>query len=97
MRRMILRVARHSGKTIYYRSGDRMMAVEVSYAPEITLSAPRMLFERRYAFGAGMTIANYDVLQDGKQFVMVTDESTAGRLNVVLNWSSELIRMAPGN
>ena len=41
-----------------------------------------MLFEQRYAFGAGITIANYDVSADGQRFVMVKGEDSAGRLNV---------------
>jgi hypothetical protein len=58
------------------------------------LSPPRLLFEQRYAFGAGITLPNYDVMRDGR-FVMVKDESSAGRLNVILNWPSEIARLAP--
>jgi Tol biopolymer transport system component len=86
-----------NGREIFYRSGNRMMSVELSTAPEVVLSAPRVLFEQRYAFGSGITIANYDVARDGQRFVMVKDESTAGRLNVVLNWFDELQRLVPGN
>ena len=84
-----------NGKEIFYRSANKMMVVEVSTAPEVTLSPPRLLFEQRYAFGAGVTIANYDVSRDGQRFVMVKDESSAGRLNVVLNWFSDLARIRP--
>jgi hypothetical protein len=72
-----------------------MMAVEMSSAPEGALSSPRLLFERPYAFGSGITIANYDVARDGQRFVMVKDESDAGRLNVVLNWFSDPARSIP--
>ena len=84
-----------SGKEIFYRNGDKMMAVDLTTTPEVKLSAPRVLFEQRYAFGAGITMANYDVTRDGQRFIMVKDESGAARLNVVLNWVSELTRMAP--
>jgi hypothetical protein len=40
-----------------------------------------------YAYGAGITIANYDVTADGQRFLMVKDESTAGRLRMILNWT----------
>jgi len=33
--------------------------------------------------------------RDGQRFIMVKDESSAGRLNVVLNWFSDLNRLAP--
>jgi len=61
----------------------------------VKLSTPRMLFEQRYAYGAGITIPNYDVTPDGQHFIMVKDEITGGRLNVVLNWFAELNRLAP--
>lgn len=69
-----------------------MMAVEVSTVPELTLSPPRLLFEQPYAFGGGITVPNYDVARDGQRFITVKDESTAGRLNVVLNWFSDRAR-----
>ncbi len=84
-----------NGREIFYRSGDKMMAVEVATTPDIKLSSPRALFEQRYAFGSGITIANYDVAADGQRFIMVRDEPGAARLNVVLNWLSELGRVAP--
>jgi hypothetical protein len=34
------------------------------------------------------------VTPDGQHFIMVKDEAGAARLNVVLNWPSELTRMA---
>jgi hypothetical protein len=37
------------------------------------------------------------VTRDGQRFFMVKDESTAGRVNVVLNWLEELQRLAPIN
>lgn len=84
-----------NGKEIFYRTGNKMMVVEMSVSPDVALSPPRLLFEQRYAFGQGITIANYDVAGDGKRFVMVKDESSAGRLNVVLNWFSDLTRLVP--
>lgn len=78
-----------NGREIFYRSGNKIMAVDVSTIPDVTLSPPRLLFEQPYAFGPGITIANYDVTRDGQRFIMVKDEATAARLNVVLNWLSD--------
>jgi serine/threonine-protein kinase len=83
------------GKEIFYRNADSMMVVDVTTAPDVKLSTPRVLFEQRYAYGAGVTIANYDVTPDGQHFIMVKDEITGGRLNVVLNWQTELSRIVP--
>jgi hypothetical protein len=84
-----------TGREIFYRAGNQMMAVEVSMTPAVVLSPPRVLFEQRYAYGAGITIANYDVTRDGQRFVMIKNESTAGRLNVALHWFEELKRLVP--
>ena len=74
-----------NGKEIFYRIDDRMMAVQVTTSPALKLSSPEVLFEGRYAYGAGITIPNFDVSRDGR-FIMVKPKSDAGRLNVVLNW-----------
>ena len=34
-----------NGKEIFYRIGDKMMVVEISTTPDVTLSPPRLLFE----------------------------------------------------
>jgi Tol biopolymer transport system component len=87
-----------NGKELFYRSGNRMMAVDVSMREgDIVLSQPRVLFEQRYAFGGAQTVANYDVSPDGQRFVMVKDDSASGRMNVVLNWTEELKIRVPLN
>jgi eukaryotic-like serine/threonine-protein kinase len=83
-----------NGKELFYRNGNKMMAVDVSTRPDLLLSQPRQLFEQRYAFFT-ITIPNYDISLDGQRFVMVKDESGSGRLNIVLNWFDELKRLAP--
>ncbi|MGH9198617.1 MAG: hypothetical protein ACRD1T_23150, partial [Acidimicrobiia bacterium] len=83
-----------NGSELFYRSGNKMMAVSVSTGPEIVFSPPRLLFDQRYSF-TSQTVASYDVSPDGQRFVMVKDDSDAGRLNLVLNWFDELRRLAP--
>lgn len=82
-----------NGREIFYRSGDKMMAVEVATEPSFSLSRPKMLFEGNYAgdiewFG----YANYDVAEDGQSFLMIRseEESAPARIHVVLNWAEEL-------
>jgi eukaryotic-like serine/threonine-protein kinase len=74
-----------NGREIVYRNGTKMMSVTVSTSPALSLGPPRLLFDKPYAFGAGVTVPNYDVSPDRQRFVMVKEESGAGRLNVVLN------------
>jgi len=84
-----------NGRELFYRNGNKMMAVDVTATPDLKLSTPHLLFEQRYAFSAGITIANYDVSRDGQRFLMVKNEAGAGRLNVVLNAFAELPKDSP--
>lgn len=82
-----------NGKEIFYRIGDRMMAVGVTVTGnDVQLSAPQQLFARTYAFGAGITIPNYDVTRDGQRFLMVRDDTAVGRLRVILGWRADRVR-----
>jgi hypothetical protein len=82
-----------TGREIFYRSGDRMMAVKVQTDPSFALSKPEVLFEGRYAGGIEWYgYADYDVSPDGRRFLMIPieDESAPTRVHVVLNWAEEL-------
>jgi eukaryotic-like serine/threonine-protein kinase len=74
------------GRRIFYRSGQKMLAVDVNTAPDVRLGTPQVLFERRYAFGQNLTIANYSVGRDAGDFLMVEPEPGGRHLNLVLNW-----------
>ena len=72
-----------------YRIGDRMRSVAVTaVGNELQLATPQQLFARAYAYGAGITIANFDVAKDGR-FIMVRDDATVGRLRVIQNWHAD--------
>jgi hypothetical protein len=91
---------RHDGRQLYYRLGDQMMVVDLSYGPSLKASKPRVLWRGNYLAGAGSscgmagpTSANYDVTPDGERFLMIEDASSTAeseRLRVVSNWSVEL-------
>ena len=90
-------VWKRDSKELFYRNGNKLMAVNVRFARDVTVSAPRLLFEQRYSLGSSSTIAPFDISLDGERFLMVKDELGAGRLNVVLNWQEELKRLVPTN
>jgi serine/threonine-protein kinase len=91
---------RHDGRQLYYRLGDLMMVVDVSYGRSLEVSKPKVLWRGNYLAGAGSscgmagpTSANYDVTPDGERFLMIQDASPTAeceRLRVVSNWSLEL-------
>ena len=87
-----------NGRELFYRSGEKMMAVDISTQPGFTAAKPRMLFEGRYEL-ASVPVNNYDVSSDGQRFLMVKSSESAGtaptQINVVLNWFEELKRRVP--
>ena len=87
-----------NGRELFYRSGKKMMVVEITTQPSFAFSSPRMLFEgEQYMPAAGAysyPFPNYDVSPDGQRFLMITKESKP-QINVVLNWFEELKRRVP--
>jgi len=91
---------RRDGRQLYYRLGDQMMVVDISYGPSLEAAKPRLLWRGNYLAGAGSscgmagpTSANYDVTPDGERFLMIEDASSTAEsehLRVVSNWSAEL-------
>ena len=72
------------GRRIFFRNGHQFLSVDVTTSPTVTLSAPKLLFERRYAFGQNITIANYSMSHDGREFLVVN--TGTGHLTLILNW-----------
>jgi hypothetical protein len=72
-----------------------MMAVEVQTSPDFHAGIPKVLFEK------GGLPNVFDVSPDGKRFLMLKPEggpqAQPNQLNIVLNWSEELRRLAPAS
>jgi len=84
-----------SGKELFYRNEDRMMAVAIETRPEFRAGKPALLFEGRYERSPWFFLPNYDVTRDGQRFLMVQGaEQATNQLNVVLNWFEDLKRRA---
>ena len=81
------------GLTLYYRQGDRVIAVAVETSAEFRAGKPRQLFEEPFAADI---FPNYDISPAGDRFVMIRTDSSAPReIRVVLNWFEELRRLVP--
>ena len=74
------------GRELFFRDGNRMMAIEVGDSEMFDPGLPRLLFE---GYDVRVT-RNYDVTRDGQRFLMVMsqeDQSTAGaEIRIVQNW-----------
>ena len=89
----VLPVWANTGRELFYRSGNRIMAVPVTLGETFTSGTPQPLFEAPYYEGDPGS-PNYDVTPDGQRFVMVFPADTGGpaRLNVVQGWKAEILR-----
>ncbi len=84
-----------TGREMFYRNGDAVMAVAVTTGPEFSSAAPRILFRGEYEEPARPDWPrNYDVMPDGRQFVMIKPDPDVHptRAQVVLHWFEELKR-----
>ena len=85
------------GRELFFRNGNRMMAVETTTQPTFSAGKPKLLFEGPYV-PTPRSLPDYDVSPDGQRFLMLkTTEQTpqSAQINVVLNWFEELKRRAP--
>jgi dipeptidyl aminopeptidase/acylaminoacyl peptidase/predicted Ser/Thr protein kinase len=86
------------GRELFYRSGDKMMAVEVTTQGTFSAGKPKMLFEGPYQ-PTPLTATNYDVSPDGQRFLMLkpseSAEAAPTQITVVLNWFEELKQKVP--
>jgi serine/threonine-protein kinase len=90
------------GRELFYRSGNKMIAVAIATEGGFVAGKPRQLFEGNYITTlAGWVRANYDVSPDGQRFLMLKrvdqGRERLAQINVVLNWSEELKRRVPTN
>jgi serine/threonine-protein kinase len=96
-------VWRRDGKELFYRNGNKMMAVSVSTDAAFHAGRPQVLWEGEYMFSPssscgikGPSTTSYDVSLDGERFLMIKDNDQniySTRIVVVLNWVEELKRL----
>jgi eukaryotic-like serine/threonine-protein kinase len=82
-----------AGRELFYRSGNRMMAVPVTLQPGFSAGKPTVLFEGPWLRTAA-TLPDYDVSRDGQRFLMLksAEEEDQGAQQIVMvqNWLEEL-------
>jgi Tol biopolymer transport system component len=84
------------GRELFYRSGDKMMAVATTIQPTFQVAKPTVLFEKPYYYVD--PLRDYDIASDGRRFLMLKEGeqvANAIRMNLVLNWFEELKRLVP--
>ena len=88
-----------NGRELFYRSRDRMMAVDINTQPSFSAGKPKVLFTGQYQPSSSpVPNANYDISHDGQRFLMLKpggQDQAATQINVVLNWFEELKQKVP--
>ncbi len=80
----------HSGRELFYKSGDQLMVVPVVPGPTLTLGVPRALFSVD-GYASARNRQQYDVAPDDRRFIMIKEpENTPGEVVYVENWFTEL-------
>lgn len=84
------------GGELFFFTGKTVHSVLVKTSPELSTSAPRVLFETSDLITSSR-FRNVDISRDGTRFVMMTplDEPKELEIHVVLNWFEELKRLVP--
>ena len=76
------------GDRLYFRSGQRLMSVDVRWDSELVVGPPTMVFEQDWVNVGGRS---YEISPDGRRFLVIDPaSSTTATLNVVLNWFTEV-------
>jgi WD40 repeat protein len=81
----------HSGRELFYKSGNRFMAVPVTPGPTPVLGSPQALFSVGQ-YRSARNRPEYDVAPDDQHFVMIRSLPQApGDVVYVENWFPELL------
>jgi serine/threonine protein kinase/Tol biopolymer transport system component len=87
-----------NGRELFYRSSDKIMAVEITTQPSFSAGNPKVVVVGPYE-PTPATLSNYDVSHDAQGFLMLKpseqDQSAPTQINVVLNWFEELKQKVP--
>ena len=83
---------------LFYRNGDKMMAVHIEAGTAFVFGQSQQLFERPYEPRDNRLGPAYDVSSDGR-FLMLrrVGEERPMEIRVVLNFDEELKRRVPRN
>ncbi len=84
-----------SGKELFYRNAEAVMAVTLETRRKLRVSKPRRLYENSFVGGGAVYLSNYDVSQDGRRFLMLkeAEEQTTFRQVEILLGGSRLLKL----
>ena len=77
-----------AGTELFYRDGNKMMAVDVRLNPELSVGRPHLLFEARFSQSRLFWVTEYDVSSDGERFIRVLRDPPleTHEIRIVQDW-----------
>ena len=75
------------GSKVYYRSGNRIMSVDVSLDPEIRIGEPQVFYSGFFENVGGRS---YAIHPDGERALVIRSENLASSIRVVSNWFAKV-------
>jgi Tol biopolymer transport system component len=88
----------HDGRELFYQNGSRLMGVTVTSGAAFSASSPRPVYEGRFLRTiTGNT--SFSITRDGSRFLRIQPVDpfpSITKVDLVLNWFSELNRQATG-
>ena len=90
------------GRDLFYRIGEKLMAVRIETSPPFAVSAPRAVLTGGWVGGG--TVSNpraYDVAPDGNRFIFLKPvpqkkEEPVTELQMVVDWPAAFARASAG-
>jgi serine/threonine protein kinase/Tol biopolymer transport system component len=86
-----------SGRELFYRHSDEMMAVPITTTPGFSPGRPVLLFRGRYSFGSSIGQPTYDVAADGRFLMIKNQDENLEHPRIIINWSESLKRLMGGS
>ena len=87
------------GRRLYYREGDRVMAVTVETKPEFRPGKPEVLFQNKYYSSNVNGWISWDIDPEGSRFLMMKEMPADGTsrpgIDITLNWFEKLKERVP--
>jgi serine/threonine-protein kinase len=87
------------GRELFFQSGTRLMGVTVTPGATLSAGAPHPVHEGRFYEGINGN-TSYDITKDGTRFLRIQPVNQAqaiARVDLVLNWFTELRRLVPSH
>lgn len=83
-------------RELFYRNGQKWMAVDVTTDPDFKSGSPRLLFEGPYLNIPGVS---YDVAADGRFLILEENfkQPTTLHVQAIFNWAEEVKRRVPAS